>query len=271
MGESASWNMEGCRVVILGSGNVATHLAKAIDEHHHVVQIYSRKQAHASALAQSLKDCTSTDNLDHLITDADIYIISVSDDSIGNVVDKLPRIKGIVVHTSGSVGMDVLSTLTNPTGVFYPLQTFSKDTAVNLSEVPFFLEASTPETLDKLEAFGSFFSKKIFHANSEQRQTLHIAAVFACNFFNHLLDISTEILSQKGYELDVLKPLVALTMSKAFETGAYASQTGPAVRGDMATLNKHIESLDTPQKEIYRMLSQSIIDRHNIKKEYEQN
>lgn len=258
--------MERCEVVILGSGNVATHLARAIDKYHHVAQIYSRNLAHASVLANCLKDCSPTDNLDHLITDADLYILSISDDSIGSVSASMPQVKGIVVHTSGSVGLEALSHMNNPVGVLYPLQTFSKDTMVDLADVPFFLEASDTDTLHRLETFGSFLSEKIYRADSEQRQTLHIAAVFACNFFNHLLDISTEILSKKGYSLDVLAPLVKLTASKAFETGAYDCQTGPAVRGDTATINKHIESLDTQQKEIYRLLSQSIIDRHKINK-----
>lgn len=263
--------MERCEVVILGSGNVATHLAKAIDKHHHVAQVYSRNHAHASELANSLKDCTPTGNLDQLLTEADVYIVSISDDSIGNVIGAMPKVKGMVVHTSGSVGMESLAHLKNPIGVFYPLQTFSKDTMVDLSDVPFFLEASDENTLHRLEEFGSFLSNKIYYADSEQRKTLHLAAVFACNFFNYLLDISTEILGQKGYALDVLEPLIRLTISKAFEIGAHDSQTGPAVRGDMATINKHLGMLDTNQKEIYRILSQSIIDRHKNTLKYEQN
>lgn len=256
--------MEGYNVVILGSGNVATHLAKAIDKHHNVVQIYSRDKTHASLLAQKLSFCEAIDNLDNLHKQADFYIISVCDDSIRSIVRSMPEVDGIVAHTSGSVGIEVFDDVTGPTGVFYPLQTFSKDVQVDIHNVPFFLEASDRQAMQKLETLASGLSQEVYHADSVQRQALHISAVFACNFLNHLLDISTDILHKKGYTLDVLEPLVKATIAKAFESGAHLSQTGPAIRGDINTIRKHMDLLDGKQKEIYKILSQSIFDRYKI-------
>lgn len=252
--------------MVLGSGNVATHLARALDKDHHVVQVYSRDKTHAALLSEKLTGCEATDKLDRIYTDADIYIISVSDDAIRYIVASMPEVKGMVVHTSGSVGLEVLEGIGGSTGVFYPLQTFSKDIQVDIHNVPFFLEASDEQGMQKMESVASGLSNKIYHADSEQRLTLHIGAVFACNFLNHLLDISSEILTKKGYSLEVLAPLIEVTISKALESGAHESQTGPAVRGDINTIHKHMESLHSMEREIYHILSQSIIDRYKIQK-----
>lgn len=257
--------MEKYRVVILGSGNVATHLAKAIDKIHDVVQIYSRNKEHADSLAEKLKECASTCKIEDLTTDAEIYIVAISDDSIKDVITSMPEVHGIIAHTSGSVGMEVFSQ-GNSSGVFYPLQTFSKDTDVKIAEVPFFLEATDTEIMLKLESLASSLSEKVYKADSRQRQALHIAAVFACNFFNHLLDISAEILKNKGYTLDILEPLIKATVTKALEIGPHDAQTGPARRGNTTTINKHLESLDNDKQKIYSLLSQSIIDRYKNSK-----
>ena len=265
MGESAYRSMEKHRVVILGSGNVATHLAKAIDKSHDVVQIYSRNIQHADSLAKKLKKCKPTCKIEDITTDADIYIVAISDDSIKDVITSMPQVSGIIAHTSGSVGMEVFSK-GKSSGVFYPLQTFSKDIDVKITEVPFFLEATDTETMLKLESLASSLSEKVYKADSRQRQALHISAVFACNFFNHLLDISTEILKEKGYTLEILEHLIKATVTKALEIGPHDAQTGPARRGNTATINKHLESLDKDKQKIYSLLSQSIIDRYNNSK-----
>lgn len=255
--------MEKYRVVILGSGNVATHLAKAIDKSHDVVQIYSRNMEHADSLAKGLRDCKATTTINNLTTDADIYIVAISDDSIKDVISSMPQVGGIIAHTSGSVGMETFPQ-GSASGVFYPLQTFSKDTEVNITEVPFFLEASDPKTMQKLESLASSLSRKVYKADSQQRKALHIAAVFACNFVNHLFDISAEILKEKGYVLDILAPLIEATVAKALEIGPHDAQTGPARRGNTLTINKHLESLDNGKQKIYNLLTQSIIDSYKI-------
>lgn len=262
--------MEKYRVVILGSGNVATHLAKAIDKSHDVVQIYSRNKDHVDSLTGELRDCKATCTIDNLITDADIYIVAISDDSIKDIITSMPQVRGIIAHTSGSVGMESFPQ-GGSAGVFYPLQTFSKDTEVNITEVPFFLEASDPKTMQKLESLASSLGGKVYKADSQQRQALHIAAVFACNFVNHLLDISAEILEENGYSLDILEPLIKATVTKALEIGPHDAQTGPARRGNTVTINKHLESLYNDKQIIYNLLTQSIIDSYKIPNHHEQN
>ncbi len=166
----------------------------------------------------------------------------------------------MVVHTSGSVALSELSSK-NRKGVFYPLQTFSKNKAVNFKEIPICLEAENETDYQTLELIGKSISDKIFNINSEQRKALHVAAVFVCNFSNHLYQIGNEICDQNNIPFEVLHPLIMETAAKIKTLSPSEAQTGPAKRNDTQTINTHLNFLrNETQKEIYKILTKSIID-----------
>ncbi len=251
--------MESLSIVILGSGNVASHLAVALDKHHNVVQVFSRNIDNAHDLALRLKKCQSIDNLNLIFPDADLYLISVSDDAIKTIIPKMPHVYGIVAHTSGSVGLDVLGSCGIAQGVFYPLQTFSKKTHLDISKVPFFIEGSDISCYHRLKTLAKSISDYVYSADSAQRQSLHLAAVFACNFFNHMLVIASRILESNGYNIHVLEPLLKVTLQKAMLMSPAKAQTGPATRNDVSTISKHLERLDGYDRDIYSIISEAIM------------
>jgi predicted short-subunit dehydrogenase-like oxidoreductase (DUF2520 family) len=249
-------------VVLLGSGKVATQVGKALHNAGILVaQVYSPTLAHAQTLALQVHAKAISD-LAELTNNADVYIISVNDDAILSLVEHLDLSDKIVLHTSGSTAMDVLKSASINYGVLYPLQTFSFDKAVDFSQVPIAVEASSPEVLKQLEALAHKLSPKIIQMTSEQRLVLHIAAVFACNFSNHVYAIAQQLVESKGISFDYLRPLIAETAAKVQQVLPSEVQTGPAIRKDEKILQKHLDFLqDQPQlQEIYRLLSQSIVN-----------
>jgi predicted short-subunit dehydrogenase-like oxidoreductase (DUF2520 family) len=249
-------------IVLLGSGKVATQVGKAL---HNagipVAQVYSPTLSHAQTLALQVH-AKAISELAELTKNADLYIISVKDDAILTLVGQLDLGDKIVLHTSGSTAMDVLKTASTNYGVLYPLQTFSFDKTVDFSQVPIAVEASSPEIAKQLEALAHKLSPKIVQMSSEQRLVLHIAAVFACNFSNHLYAIAQQLLENKGISFDYLRPLIAETAAKVQQALPSEVQTGPAIRKDEKILQKHLDFLnEQPQvQEIYRLLSQSIVN-----------
>ena len=154
-------------IILIGSGNVATHIAGGLEAAGCCIcQVYSRDISHARRLADRLADCYAIDSLDSIDTNADLYIIASSDSAVAPLAAAMPRVKGIVVHTSGSVPMDVLAAASDHTGVLYPLQTFSRRTAVDLRRVPFFTEASDPDTLARIDRYAAMISDSLHHADS---------------------------------------------------------------------------------------------------------
>jgi predicted short-subunit dehydrogenase-like oxidoreductase (DUF2520 family) len=249
-------------VVLLGSGKVATQVGKELHNAGILVaQVYSPTLAHAQTLALQVHAKAITD-LAELTKNADVYIISVNDDAILSLVEHLDLADKIVLHTSGSTAMDVLKAASTNYGVLYPLQTFSFDKAVDFSQVPIAVEASSPEVLKQVEALAHKLSPKIVQMSSEQRLVLHIAAVFACNFSNHVYAIAQQLVESKGISFDYLRPLIAETAAKVQQVLPSEVQTGPAIRKDEKILQKHLDFLkDQPQlQEIYRLLSQSIVN-----------
>jgi predicted short-subunit dehydrogenase-like oxidoreductase (DUF2520 family) len=249
-------------IVLLGSGKVATQIGKAL---HNagipVAQVYSPTLEHAQTLAMQVH-AKAISELAELTKNADVYIISVKDDAILGLVDQLDLGDKIVLHTSGSTAMDVLKSASTNYGVLYPLQTFSFDKTVDFSQVPIAVEASSPEIAKQLEALAHKLSPKIIQMTSEQRLVLHIAAVFACNFSNHLYAIAEQLLESKGISFDYLLPLIAETAAKVQQALPSEVQTGPAIRKDEKILQKHLDFLkeQPPLQEIYRLLSQSIVN-----------
>lgn len=246
-------------IAIVGSGNVATHLALALDKVADVRQVCSPSAGHAEALASKLAACQAIINLSDIDPTVDFCIVSVKDDVVRKVAEALPVIDGIVCHTSGSAPMEALEPH-GRAGVFYPLQTFSKDAEVNVAEAPFFIEATDDATLSRLMELAQSISRKVTKADSRQRAILHLAAVFACNFANHLWAISAEILGEHGIELDVMRPLLQATLDKAMAMPPAQAQTGPAARRDEAIMQKHLSMLAPEYAEIYKLLSKSIIN-----------
>jgi predicted short-subunit dehydrogenase-like oxidoreductase (DUF2520 family) len=250
------------KVIIIGSGNVAQHLIAAFQHSKNtggeieLVQVYSRK---ANTLVNVVDaDLVTTDIADLL--EADLYIIAVSDDAIGTVAAQLPFKNRLVVHTSGSVGLDVLDD-DNRRGVFYPLQTFTKNKVVDFKTIPICLESENSTDFRLLDKVAKAISDKVFAINSEQRKALHVAAVFVNNFTNHLYTIGNEICQENQVPFDILKPLILETAQKIMTISPKEAQTGPAKRNDISTIEAHQLFLSNKNQEtIYKIITQSIQD-----------
>ncbi|WP_395046148.1 Rossmann-like and DUF2520 domain-containing protein [Flavobacterium sp.] len=246
------------RVVIIGSGNVAQHLIKAFAKNNivEIVQAFSRNKENLTNHIYSSKITTDLNGL----IDADLYIISVSDNAIAEVSHQLNLENKLVVHTSGSIAMTDLNDK-NRKGVFYPLQTFSKSKEVNFNEIPICLETENNEDYKLLETVAKSISDKVFNINSNQRKALHVSAVFVNNFVNHLYKIGNNICNENDIPFEILQPLILETANKVSLLSPNEAQTGPAKRNDSQTINSHLQFLtDENQKEIYKMLTKSIID-----------
>lgn len=248
------------KAVMIGAGNVATNLVRALSATGiEVVQVYSHTLAHARELADTV-NAGATDDLSALEMGADIYIISVKDDAIVNVVSSIPDNGALWVHTSGSIPMTVFEGRRQRYGVFYPMQSFSKQIATDFTEVPFFIEAVNDGVALEIEALAQRLSQRVFHATSEQRRRLHIAAVFACNFANHCYALSAEVLEKEGIPFDVMLPLIDETARKVHRIAPQKAQTGPAVRYDRNVIDKQMDLLadDEGLQGLYGLMSRSI-------------
>lgn len=250
------------RIVLIGAGNVATHLGLAFQaKGYQVVQVYSRTMVSASALASQLGADALT-SLDEVCPDADIYIVALKDNALPDLIPSI--VKGregaLFVHTAGSVGVDVWNGYATRYGVLYPMQTFSKERAVDFNSVSFFIEASGAEELALLKEMASLLSSKVYEATSSQRSYLHIAAVFACNFTNHMYALSELLLKKHGLPFDAMLPLIEETARKVHGLSPKKAQTGPAIRGDANVMEKHLGMLsdDEDLQDLYERISKSI-------------
>jgi len=254
-------------ISFIGSGNLAWHLAPALDNAGYTVrEVYSKTPKHAAALVERLYQATSLTSTDFSLSPSRIFIIAVTDDAIENIAKEivLPE-NAILVHTSGSQPLSVLGYAATPNiGVFYPLQTFSKAKKVDFKDIPIFIESENEETGKILMKMAKALSHQTRQISSEDRKALHIAAVFASNFTNHMLTLSKEILEKNNLNFDILKPLIVETINKSLSIGPSLAQTGPAKRGDMEILDKHMEFLQQDEviAEIYRIVSQDILNRY---------
>jgi predicted short-subunit dehydrogenase-like oxidoreductase (DUF2520 family) len=256
-------------VAFIGSGNVAWHLAPALDNLGFAVrEVFSLRRKNAVALAEKLYQATGVTDLDFSESPARVFFICVSDDAIKDVMRELVLpTDAILVHTSGSQPLTALgNTTSRHTGVFYPLQTFTKKRKIIFQDVPIFVESEDAATEKILLSIAKSLSKKAVRITSAERKALHMAAVFASNFTNHMLTISKEIMVRNKLNFDYLKPLIAETLNKSLEIGPENSQTGPAKRGDLETLDSHMELLtyDAAVGEIYKIVSQHIIDSYAV-------
>ena len=248
-------------VVIIGAGNLATQLALALTTKGiGVKQIFSRTIEAAKELAEKV-NADFTNDLSKVVTDADLTIISVKDSAMEEVLMNLLLDKNrLVVHTAGSISMEVLGKYSNNYGVFYPLQTFSKSREVDFSTIPICIEAHHSSALVQLQALAQRISSSIHPINSEQRKALHLAAVFANNFANHMYLIASETLRDKGLDFNLLTPLIQETAAKVLTMHPLDAQTGPAMRNDPIIIESHLKMLqDQPEfQKIYNFVTESI-------------
>lgn len=233
-------------VAIIGRGNVGTHLSRALSSKVRVTVV-------------------NPHTLAELTGHEDIILISVSDAALPEVAANLaPRLdtgkKPIVAHTSGTTPMDVLAKIGVPFGVFYPMQTFSKDVDLNYADIPMFIEGSDAEVSDVLMDLAGLFSDHVHYADSEKRRKLHVGSVFACNFANHLWALSEKWLKENDLDFGMMHALIRETTRKALSNSPASVQTGPARRHDAPTIKSHLKMLEgNPQlHDIYIMLTDSI-------------
>lgn len=251
------------KICILGSGNVAHHIGKALlNAGHTIVQVYSRNKVTSKAVAKRCK-AKAISNIQELNTKADFYLLTVSDDAIEKVSKSIPfslSHKQIIAHTAGSISIDSLSSVGEHFGSFYPLQTFSKSRRLMFNKTPMCIHGSDDYTTKKLTKLAKSISSDVRQIDDATRKEIHLSAVLACNFVTHLIAESEAILADVGVDKTILAPLIRETISKTISQGASDAQTGPARRGDTKVIESHLDMLsDKPTiQKLYKQLSKAI-------------
>ncbi len=247
------------KVVFIGAGNVATHLSAAMRQVGLCIcQIYSRTEANAQKLAAE-HACAWTTDIGTLRSDADLYVFALKDAVLHNVVTQVSPNEGLWLHTAGSVPMDVFRGYARHYGVLYPLQTFSKNRPIDFRSVPCFIEADSAQSEQRLRTLAEKISSDVRLLSSEKRRYLHLAAVFACNFTNHMYVLADRILSEQGIGPAVLLPLIDEMAAKIHTLSPADAQTGPAVRYDRNVIEKQSAMLTDPiVRELYELISKHI-------------
>jgi predicted short-subunit dehydrogenase-like oxidoreductase (DUF2520 family) len=251
-------------IVLLGAGNLATSLGTELRRKGYAIrQVYSRTRESAQRLARKL-NASWTNNPDRVMRESDFYIVALKDDAVSEVLSSIDFGNRLVIHCSGSLPLRVLEDFSENRGVLYPLQTFSKRRRINFSEIPLFIEANTEDNLNRIDSIARKLSEKVMKANSEERKIVHIAAVFSCNFVNHLYALSESLLKKNGLDFEVLIPLIKETTEKIQRISPAEAQTGPAVRYDRLIIDKHLEALSGNEQlaGLYKSISESIFAFH---------
>jgi predicted short-subunit dehydrogenase-like oxidoreductase (DUF2520 family) len=253
-------------IVILGSGNVASHFIKALSTCDiRIRQIYSRNSQTAANLCKVAK-CEYVTKIDEIFPDADFYFFIMNDEANAHIAKQISiNSSSIAVHTAGSQSMHIFGSLTNNFGVFYPFQTFTKGVETDFSKVPICIEASNPETYLILDRLAQKLGCKTFNIDEAKREVLHLSGVFASNFMNHCVNIAEDILLDNNIDTNIIKPLLEQSHYKIINHGAEASQTGPALRNDNHTIEKHLKLIEknAQYSAIYRVLTDSIKTKFN--------
>lgn len=254
------------RITILGSGNLAYHLCDAfINAGHRIHQIYSRNINTGKELALKF-NITFVDTIEKIDSEADIYIFCVKDNSLLDIIKRYSLENKLMVHTSGSVEMDIFIPKTKHYGVFYPLQSFVKGKEVDFSMIPICLEGSDDESINVLELLALSLTQNIYKINSKQRLMLHISAVFVCNFTNYMYSVAEEITKQNNIPYELLLPLIEETAQRVKQISPSKAQTGPAIRDDVNIILKHEEALKQNSDfiELYKLISKQIKTKHSL-------
>jgi predicted short-subunit dehydrogenase-like oxidoreductase (DUF2520 family) len=233
------------------------------DAGYSIIQIFSRSIHNAQHLAEKLH-CSSTTDIKEITTGANLYIFSIKDDALSDILAAMPQtINGLWIHTAGSLPMDIFSRYTDSYGVIYPLQTISKQRETNFSKIPLFIEGNTPEVESAIYDIAVKLSGSVTVMNSEKRKYLHLAAVFACNFSNHLYTIASQLLEKQGIDWRLLQPLIDETANKLHTMHPEQAQTGPAIRFDRSIMEQHEALLtDDRIRNLYRIISKSIYSQY---------
>ncbi|KAB1158137.1 Rossmann-like and DUF2520 domain-containing protein [Flavobacterium luteum] len=246
------------KAVIIGSGNVAQHLLKAFQKSDiiDVIQVFARNKGSITHLIDAEKIVSNFDEL----LEASVYFICVSDHAVVEVSSKIPFSNKLVLHTAGNIAIESLDPK-NIRGAFYPVQTFSKSRDLDFSKIPVCIEVELESRYKVLEIIAFSVTPLVYRVTSEQRKAIHIAAVFVNNFVNHLYEIGKEISDNNLFLFQILQPLIQETAAKIITLNPDEAQTGPAKRGDMQTIDSHLDFLTNENhKEIYQLLTQSIIN-----------
>lgn len=250
-------------ITIIGSGNVATHLAKALHTAgHQIVQIWSREYDHAEALANQVF-AEPIDRLNLLYPTADVYILAVTDDALFDLALDLRLRDALVLHTAGSVSLRVLQPISRKNGVIWSPQTFIRDIPMDYSQLPFCIEGSSPEVEEAIRDLLQPVSQHIFRVDTDQRQWLHLAAVMTNNFGNAINALAQDILQQHNIPFEILHPLITMTAEKIKQGGLWQQQTGPARRRDQKTIDnqRRLIADDEQLLKIYDLLTETIQDK----------
>lgn len=255
-------SIEDTSIVMVGAGNLATNLAKAFyRKGFRIEQVYSRTEDAARILARQVEASFTTD-VNRLAPHARLYVAALTDEALPALIPHLVagHEEALWVHTAGSLPMDIWEGQAQRYGVFYPMQTFSKQQEVDFTQIPIFVEGCDEVCTGFLRAVASILSSKVYEATSEQRRYLHLAAVLACNFTNHLYDLAGHLLAKHGLPFEALLPLIDETARKVHVLTPHDAQTGPAIRGDKSVMEEHLRLLDEEPaiQELYRKLSESI-------------
>lgn len=250
------------KIAIIGAGNTAYTLCKLLkDKGIEPYCVFVRNPEKAAKVHEDLGILTVSSY--EKVLESDLAIIAVNDDAISEVATYLIEYKGLAVHTSGTKSAELLNR-TMRFGVFYPLQTMSKNREIEFDEIPLLIYANSPDDVELLSRFAKQFSKKVVFCDDEQRKTIHLAAVYVSNFTNVMLEIGGKLLKENGLSLDLMKPLVMEMIQKSFEISPEKALTGPARRGDFATIAAHEKMLaDNPDElAIYMILTDYIIEKY---------
>lgn len=245
------------KIVLLGNGNVAFHLHKVLANLSSVkaIQWYSRTPFTMNNVSNKVQIVHEITQLEK----ADLYILAVSDDAINNVSKEIPFHNQLVVHTAGSKAITAIDTK-HRRGVFYPLQTFSKNRKVTFTDIPLCIEAEKEKDLKFLKGLAQEISSNVLEMGIDQRKILHLSAVFVCNFVNHLFSIGAELCETNKIPFTILQPLIEETVKKIKEIEPHKAQTGPAIRNDRRTIETQLDQLnETTHKKIYQTLTESIL------------
>ena len=249
------------KIVILGAGRLAVNLSMAIHKKgYDIAEVCNRTERKGKSLAGKLK--TRYIPEPEMITpDADLYILAVSDSAIPLFLERLKTGNRLIIHTSGSVKMDILQGVSANFGVIYPPQTFTSNRLLSFRSIPLCIEANSGKNLDILRSFADSLSEKVYTINSDQRRLLHLSAVFASNFTNFMVAISQELVLENGMDFGILEPIIRQTAGNASSGDVFKLQTGPAVREDRETIREHLKLLTNhpDYKEIYDLITRNII------------